>query len=585
MPAQRATLSSAPAAMTPSQTHPQHGDRNLHTLHLVSPDTLSEKPPSKSMSTIPKTISTATSTITSAASNTATATTVPHAGNGLKRHNSDDNSLHTSPFKNVDADEAERELANVELAFLYPFERTEQNVSPSGCEEGTNPCLLERLGDAYVDRVYGHRMDNLRRALLAFRSALRSLTAGSRHAVRLCAKLSSVLARTALLERRPRPSPPPYDPASVVALTQILPLPPHARTLPPPLVDVREPSSSSPLHAFPGSIDVVLTSHPDEEDEEYDTPDANLDSVRNSPNQTVASVVLPKVLIPCIQGWTSADGRSGSFALAEGETTAAALSTGEYSLSMYADSPHWCKNLPDAQAYLDMRALHGVLYDILHKKSIDIVHAHGPVTRGARGTPPSDVDQRSNTLLALCLNALEPVLINPSTHSRHHQSSKPIFTSFAHVPSHSQAPNIAGLRAVIATEYRLTLSANPAGADEPASSLVQNGATTALKIARSCGARVPDVDRIRALVSLCRAYVSMHHDAGDVAMTKARDTLALVVHAIPKLREYWSTNIATKNVDCAPVIHLLDDLADDAASLAATVRTSSSSSFSRCTLC
>lgn len=77
----------------------------------------------------------------------------------------------------------------------------------------------------------------------------------------------------------------------------------------------------------------------------------------------------------------------------------------------------------------------------------------------------------------------------------------------------------------------------------------------------------------------------MHQDASQAAMTGAKDTLAPVVHGILKLQENWSTNIATRDIDFVPVIHLLDDLSDDAASLIGAVFTFISSIFLRCTDC
>lgn len=520
---------------------------------------------------------------------------IEHTENLIKKgdahaNSSNEMALHSPSCTDVDADHAETELANAEMAFLYAPQQ-QVHAPASDDELGALPSALERLGDAYVSRVYGLRADNLRRALLSFRYALRSLNAGSRHAVRLCAKLSSVLARSALNDRNKRPAPPAYDPASVVALTHVLPLPPHARSLPPPLVAVRDSDPSSPHGSLSEPVDVVITQHDmvidgvdNDDDEEYDSFDSYAGSADDSHKKSSNSVV-SKVIVPIIHGWPSVDCRSGPVALTQGEFTAAALCTGEYALSMYADSPNWCEHGQDALAYLNMRTLHGVLYDKLHQRSTNTLQSQVPVVRGARGTPPSEIHQRSNTLLALCLNALEPVLTDSYPKSRHRQSSKPIYTTFAHVPSQTLAPNVAGLRAVIATETRLTLSATPAGADEPASSMIQEGATTALKIALGQSVKIPDVDRVRALVSLCRSYVRMQHEGGDAALIRARDTLVLVVSALPKLREHWSTHIACKNVACTPFILLLDDLADDAASLAAAVRTPTSPSFSRCAVC
>lgn len=567
----------------------------LDTMHSQSPDShddhlcpnsLSRSSSSPIPTSVP--LSAASPTFLPSASDVPSTERASESNKSVNKHKAFCH-LGAKSYPGDDADQLERELADAESYILGLSPTPKPTPDHLSTENGDDQDehdheALERLGDAYVRRVYGHRMDNLRRALLAFRYALAKSHPKSRHAVRLCAKLSSVLTYSALVrQRRCRSAPPPYDPAPVVALTQALPLPQHAQKLSPSPANSRAYPPFSYPHIYP------VASHNQDESLSNSIQDCQdiVDESGQAKSQPVNSesrLKSPTSATSCVHGWPSVDGWSGTTALTNGESTAAALCTGEYSLSMYADFPHWCKNVVDAQAYLQLRALHGVLYDVLQPHSVDPIQRKVSVVR----SPTSSVtltNGQSDTLLALCLNALEPIFLNTnfSLHRKH--VLQPNFSNFAHVPTHRLISNVPGLKAVIATDGRLSTAPSSTGVGGRASPLVHQGSHAALQAARACGAQLPDIDRVHAVVVLCRAYVRIHRDAGDIALIKARDTLVHALQALPKLREHWSTHVACKRVACAPVVDLLDDLADDISSLATVVRASSNSALSKCAVC
>lgn len=471
-----------------------------------------------------------------------------------------------------DTDAYECELADAESEFLG-CTRLEDRL--------TSASALERLGDAYANRVCGHKMDNLRRALLAFRYALCNFHKESHHATRLCAKLSSVLAQSALLRQKKIPAPPAYDPVTVTALSKALPLPPHARSLPSFLVNVHNsPNSESTITTY---IHENYLEDDDDEEYDYDRFDPSAERSRSTPSKDSPSLYSTRMVDIDRQGWPSVDDSCRNYTFAKRDLIAASLCTGEHSFAMYASSPDWSNNVQDAEAYLKMRVMQGILYDYIQQEFIGVKNSDAPVVRGARGTPPNIAAQRSNTLLALCLNALEPVLFDSSVQQKRKSSAQFVFTTFAQVPPDAFAPSVAGLKVVIAGSGR-TFMTDPGNAEEAASSLAHLRSETVLQNAHASGAKIPDVERLRAFVSLCHAYVRLHGDVGDAALDKARSALEHVTHELSRLREHWCTQVVCKGVACAPIVEMLDDLADDVANIAAVTRIPSNTAFSRCVL-